>query len=143
MQKSKTYTPRAEDIKVEWHFINADGQILGRIAERIVKILMGKNKPTFTPNLLTNDKVVVTNVEKLRVTGKKITDKLYIHHTMHPKGLRTATYGNVFEKNPIKVMESNVKGMLPKNKLQKARMADLHIYKGSAHPHQAQEKSNL
>jgi large subunit ribosomal protein L13 len=140
MQINKTYTPKKDDVKQAWTVIDAENQILGRLAVKVTNILMGKNKAQFTPNLMVNDKVIITNVDKVRVTGKKLTDKTYMWHTMYPKGLRSITYNNAFEKDPVKTFVRAVKGMLPKNKLQKHRIADLYVYKGAEHPHKAQVK---
>jgi large subunit ribosomal protein L13 len=140
MQRTKTHTPKQDEIVQKWHVIDAENQILGRLAVKVTNILMGKNKAQFTPNLKVNDKVIITNVEKVRVTGKKQTGKIYQWHTMYPKGLRSITYANAFEKDPVKTFVRAVKGMLPKNKLQKFRITDLYVYKGAEHPHKAQVK---
>lgn len=135
-----TYTPQKEILKQQWHFIDLEGKVLGRVAVEIAKYLMGKNKPTFTRNINVGDKVVVTNVEKIKVTGKKLKDKLYIWHTGYPKGLRQVNLESMLEKHPEKVIEEAVKDMLPNNKLRKERMSNLYIYKGSEHPHKAHKK---
>ncbi len=135
-----TYTPQKQILKQQWHFIDLEGKILGRAAVEIAKYLMGKNKPTFTRNINVGDKVVVTNAEKIRVTGKKLKDKVYVWHTGFPKGLRQVTLGNMLEKQPERVIENAVKDMLPNNKLRKERMSNLYIYKGTEHPHHAHAK---
>jgi len=131
----KTYAPKVAEIKRAWHFIDATDEILGRVATRIAKILMGKNKATFTPNENTGDKVVVTNAEKIRFTGKKLKDKVYYHHTGYPKGLREENLKSLFGRQPTEVLRRAVSGMLPKNRLRIQRIKNLYIYVGSEHPH--------
>jgi large subunit ribosomal protein L13 len=132
-----TYTPQKEILKQHWHFVDLEGKVLGRIAVDIAKHLMGKNKATFTRNINVGDKVVITNAEKVKVTGKKLKDKLYIWHTGYPKGLREVNLASMLEKHPERVIEEAVKNMLPNNKLRKERMSNMYVYKGSEHPHQA------
>jgi large subunit ribosomal protein L13 len=137
--KDLTTTPTKENTGSKWHFINAEGQILGRAAVSIAKKLTGKENVIFSPHLNVGDKVVVINAEKIKVTGKKLTDKLYIWHTRYPKGLRSEKLGDVLEKKPEEALRRAVKNMLPNNKLRKERLANLFIYKGAEHPHKAQE----
>jgi large subunit ribosomal protein L13 len=139
MNKNKTFAPNADKIKKSWHFMDATDKVLGRFATEIAKILMGKNKAEFTPNTNVGDKVVITNVEKIQVTGKKMTDKLYIHHTGFPGGLRSETLEHFKERRPEQILKRAIVGMLPKNKLRAERIKNLYIYKGSEHPHKAQE----
>lgn len=139
--QNKTTVVKAKDIKREWHHFNADGVILGKLAEDIARLLIGKDKVLQAPNANVGDIVVVTNAEKIAVTGKKMTDKKYYWHTGFPKGLREITLGKLIIKKPEEVIYNAVKGMLPKNRLQKERLANLHVYAGENHPHQAQISS--
>ncbi len=141
MKIQKTFAPSEQKIHRDWHFIDANAQVLGRLAVKISNILAGKNKAEFTPNALINDKVVVTNADKIRVTGKKAKAKTYNWHTGYPKGLRSVVYEKKFEKDPRKILRLAIRGMLPKNKLQDKRMKSLFVYVGSEHPHKAQVKS--
>ncbi len=136
----KTYAPNPNKIEKSWHFIDAQGQVLGRLATDIASKLMGKNKAIFAPNEDLGDKVVVTNASKIAVTGNKMKNKVYYHHTGYPSGLRSETMEKLMARKPEEVLRKAVLGMLPKNKLRKVRMANLYIYKDSEHPHQAQEK---
>lgn len=134
----KTTAVKLETLEQGWLFVDAKDQILGRVATEIAKALMGKNKAIFSNNANVGDKVVVTNAEKIAVTGKKLTDKKYMWYTGFPGGLRSQSLQEKLDKNPTQVIQSAVKGMLPKNRLQKIRMANLYIYAGTEHPHQAQ-----
>ncbi|HLD50789.1 50S ribosomal protein L13 [candidate division WWE3 bacterium RIFOXYC1_FULL_40_10] len=136
--KGNTYAPNQDNIKKEWHFIDATDQTLGRLASKVAHIIIGKNKVEYSPNSLVNDSVVVTNTSKIVVTGKKDTDKIYIKHTGFPKGLREITYSKMKEKDPTKALRLAVYGMLPHNKLRAKRIKCLHIYSGEDHPHKAQ-----
>jgi len=113
--------------------------VLGRVATEIAKLLMGKDEATYTPGVMSGNKVVVTNSAKIAVTGNKMADKTYFRHTRYPGGIKQATLEEVMAKDPTKPLRMAVKGMLPKNKLQKRYMANLHIYAGEEHPHTAQE----
>lgn len=134
----RTYMPKKEDIKREWYLIDAKGKTLGRLASFIARILMGKGKPSYTPHLDLGDGVIVINADQIRVTGKKMENKLYRWHTGYLGGLRTFTLREMLSRNPQKVLYLAVKGMLPKNKLRASRLKRLKIYIGSEHPHQAQ-----
>jgi large subunit ribosomal protein L13 len=135
MQKTKFDT--VTEIKPKWHLIDAKDQILGRLAKRAASALNGKSNSHYSPNQYNQDKVVVINSDKIRVTGKKLTDKRYIWHTGYPKGLRSQSLQEAMDKDSTKVVERAVKGMLPKNRLQKKKMAGLYVYKGEDHRHQA------
>lgn len=135
-----TFTPQKETLKQHWYFIDLEGKILGRVAVEIAKHLMGKDKAIYTRNINVGDKVVVTNAEKVRVTGKKLTDKIYYHHTGFPKGLREEKLESMLERKPQEVILKAVKNMLPNNKLRKERLSNLYIYKGTEHPHVAHKK---
>ena len=135
----KTYIPKSEEIERNWRLVDADGKVLGRIATEIADILRGKNKPVFTPHLDTGDFVVVVNAEKIKLTGNKMADKVYYHHTGFPGGIKGITAEKLLEKEPEKLISEAVKGMLPKNKLRKQFMGKLKVYAGSKHPHEAQQ----
>ncbi|MEO0081608.1 MAG: 50S ribosomal protein L13 [candidate division WOR-3 bacterium] len=121
-----------------WHLIDANGKVLGRVASAVAWLLMGKHKPTYTPHVDAGDHVVVINARGIRVTGKKLTDKVYYRHTMYPGGLKAQTYGQMLEKFPTRPLELAVKRMLPKNRHQQPRLNRLHIYLDEKHNHQAQ-----
>lgn len=135
----KTYIPKSEEIERNWRLVDADGKVLGRIATEIADILRGKNKPVFTPHLDTGDFVIVVNAEKIKLTGNKMADKVYYHHTGFPGGIKGITAEKLLEKEPGKLISEAVKGMLPKNKLRKQFMGKLKVYVGSKHPHEAQQ----
>ena len=135
----KTYIPKSEEIERNWRLVDADGKVLGRIATEIADILRGKNKPVFTPHLDTGDFVVVVNAEKIKLTGNKMADKVYYHHTGFPGGIKGITAEKLLEREPEKLVVEAVKGMLPKNKLRKQFMGKLKVYTGSKHPHEAQQ----
>ena len=123
--------------------VDADGQILGRLATRVANLLTGKDKAVFTPFLDTGDHVIVVNADKVRLTGKKLTDKYYRHHTGYPGGLREVSVGVVMSRNPERVVREAIVGMLPKTKLGRAMRRKLRVYRGPQHPHQAQRPSVL
>lgn len=139
----KTLSVSKTDIQKEWYIVDATDQILGRLASNIAIILRGKNKAYFTPNIDCGDNVIVINAEKIRLTGKKWTDKLYVRHTGYPSGQRFSTPEELLAKNPAKIVEKAIKGMLPKNKLGNMIFRNLYVYKGSDHPHQAQKPKKL
>jgi len=135
----KTYSAKAEDINRKWYLIDADGKVLGRLATNISTILRGKNKPSYTPSMDMGDYVVVINAEKIKTTGNKLTGKIYRYHTPYMGGLKSVTLGNLLNKKPEMVIKKAVQGMIPHNKLGRAVIKKLKIYKGSKHPHQAQK----
>ncbi|MGO4890151.1 50S ribosomal protein L13 [Anaerobacillus sp. MEB173] len=134
-----TYMAKANEVDRKWYVVDAEGQTLGRLASEVASILRGKNKPTFTPHVDTGDFVIVINAEKIHLTGKKLTDKVYYRHSNHPGGLKQTTAGEMLAKRPDRMIELAVKGMLPKNTLGRAQGMKLHVYAGSEHPHQAQK----
>jgi len=136
-----TQTPMVTTQTAErnWILIDAKDQVLGRLAVEVASILRGKTKPTFTPSVDMGDFVVVVNAEKVRVTGKKLTDKVYSRHTGYPGGLRQETLGQVLAKHPERAVERAVRGMLPKNKLGRQLFTKLKVYVGPTHPHEAQQ----
>jgi len=140
--KKNSYAPKKADMKAEWHFIDASDQILGRVSTKIAKLLMGKHKAIFTSNQIVGDKVVVTNVDKIKVTGKKMKDKIYFHHTGYPKGLRSENLESLIARKPTEALIRSVKGMLPKNRLRNLMMKNFYAYVGEKNPHEAQQKKN-
>ena len=139
----KTNSYKRSDIEEKWHLINAEGKTLGRLAVSISNILTGKSKPVYSPNADLGDFVVVINAEKVRVTGKKSTQKVYNHHTGYPGGLKSKTFDKMLEDSPEIIIEKAVKGMLPKNKLSNLIIKKLKIYSGSEHPHKSQNPQTL
>jgi large subunit ribosomal protein L13 len=135
----KTYSVKPSDIKKKWVIVDAADQTLGRIASEIAAILRGKNKPTFVPHLDTGDNVIVINAAKVKLTGKKWTDKLYQHHTGWIGGIKSAAARDVLEKHPDRLISYAVKGMLPKSKLGKALYTNLRIYADDKHGQEAQK----
>jgi large subunit ribosomal protein L13 len=134
----RTFQAKKEEIERNWHVINAEGKIMGRLASEIAKRLRGKDKPIYTPYVDTGDFVIVVNAGKVRLTGKKLTDKIYYRHSGYPGGLREIAAGKMLEEKPTEALRLAVKGMLPKNSLGRAMLKKLKIYAGSTHGHAAQ-----
>jgi large subunit ribosomal protein L13 len=139
----KSYIPREEEIKRHWHIIDAEGQVLGRLATRAARLLTGKDKPIYTPFLDTGDHVIIVNAGKVKLTGRKLTYKMYRHHTGYPGGLREISAEVLLSRNPGKLVREAVIGMLPKTKLGRAMRKKLKVYPGPKHPHQAQQPTPL
>jgi large subunit ribosomal protein L13 len=139
----KTYLPKNHLEQRKWHVVNADGAILGRLAVQVANILRGKNKPIFTPHLDTGDFVVVINAEKVRVTGKKESDKEFMSYSGWKGGEKYASVAQVRARHPEKLITHAVRGMVPKNRLGRVLMTKLKVYKGSEHPHAAQQPATL
>ena len=135
----KTYQAKKEEVDHQWYLVNAEGKILGRLATELAKILRGKNKPTFSPHVDTGDFIVVVNAEKVVLTGKKMKDKIYYHHTGYPGGLKEVNAEKLLAKKPTEILRIAVKGMLPKNSLSRQVLRKLKIYAGPNHPHEAQK----
>ncbi len=138
MKQIKTYSLKAKEIDKGWHVIDATGQTLGRLASRVAGLLMGKHKPTYSPHLDMGDFVVVVNAEKIKVTGKKLTDKIYYRHTGYMGGIKETVLKDLLARRPGRVMELAVRGMLPRNRLSRALLRHLKVYAGPNHPHEAQ-----
>ena len=134
----KTISATAEGVTKEWYVIDATNEVLGRLASQIAKILRGKNKPCYTPHADCGDYVIVINADKVKLTGKKMTDKVYVRHTGYPGGQRFATPADYLAKKPTFVVEKAVKGMLPKTRLGEHILKNLKVYAGAEHPHAAQ-----
>lgn len=139
----KTVSANKETTNKEWLVVDADGQTLGRLASKIAMLVRGKYKTNFTPHVDCGDNVVVINAEKINLTGKKWTDKTYIRHTGYPGGQRSLTATEMFEKDPTRLIEKAVKGMLPKNKLGAAIYKNLYVYAGTEHAHTAQSPKTI
>ncbi len=134
-----TFMAKPNEIVKKWYVIDAQGKALGRVASEIARILRGKHKPIFTPHVDTGDYVIVINAEKVILTGNKLQQKQYVRHTGYPGGLKTMSYEKLLKENPELAIEKAVKGMLPHNRLGRAQARKLKVYKGSEHPHTAQQ----
>ncbi|MDO4736836.1 MAG: 50S ribosomal protein L13 [Bacteroidia bacterium] len=142
-QSYKTVSLNSQTVNKEWFVIDATDQVLGRLASRIAVVLRGKHKAGFTPHVDCGDNIIVINAEKVRLTGKKLTDKVYVRHTGYPGGQRFANPKELLQRKPIAVIEEAVKGMLPKNKLGADLFRNLYVYAGTEHPHQAQQPKTI
>ena len=134
----KTYSARKESVERGWYLVDADGKVMGRLAAEIARRLRGKHKPVYTPHIDTGDFIVVVNAEKIVFTGKKLTDKIYYHHTGYPGGLKSTTADKMLAGKPEELLLNTVRGMLPKNSLGRQMLKKLKVYKGDKHPHMAQ-----
>lgn len=139
----KTFMANPTDIERKWYVVDATGYTLGRLSSEIAKVLRGKNKPTFTPHVDTGDYIIVTNAEKINVTGKKLDQKIYYHHSEYVGGMKETDLKTMLEKKPEKVIELAVKGMLPKGPLGRKMYKKLFVYAGAEHPHAAQQPEEL
>ena len=139
----KTYMANPDKIERKWYVVDAEGQTLGRLAAEVAKVLRGKNKPEFTPHIDTGDNVIVINAEKIKVTGKKLDQKVYYHHSDYVGGMKETTLREMMAKKPEQVIELAVKGMLPKGPLGRTMIKKLHVYAGPEHAHQAQNPEVL
>lgn len=134
-----TFMAKPNEVERKWYVVDAEGKTLGRLASEIASILRGKHKPTFTPHVDTGDFVIILNAEKIELTGKKLTDKIYYRHSQHPGGLKQRTAYEMRTKYSEKMLELAIRGMLPKGSLGRQMFKKLHVYAGSEHPHQAQQ----
>ena len=139
----KTISANAATVHHGWYLIDAEGQTLGRLSTEIARRLRGKHKTEYTPHVDTGDYIVIVNAEKVKVTGRKATDKIYYRHTGFPGGLKEASFTQLIERSPEKVIELAVKGMLPRNTLGRAMYRKLKVYAGQEHPHEAQQPEIL
>ena len=139
----KTYMANPDKIERKWYVVDAEGQTLGRLAAEVAKVLRGKNKLEFTPHIDTGDNVIVINAEKIKVTGKKLDQKVYYHHSDYVGGMKETTLREMMAKKPEQVIELAVKGMLPKGPLGRTMIKKLHVYAGAEHAHQAQKPEVL
>ncbi|MET2011862.1 50S ribosomal protein L13 [Microbacterium chocolatum] len=136
---TRTYTPKTGEIQREWLVIDANDVVLGRLASHAAALLRGKHKPTFAPHVDTGDFVVIINADKVALTGQKLEQKKAYRHSGYPGGLKSVTYSELLEKNPVRAVEKAVRGMLPKNSLGRQQLSKLKVYVGAEHPHAAQQ----
>ena len=139
----RTFTQKEAEIERDWYVVDAEGETLGRLASRIAPILKGKHKPIYTPHLDCGDFVIIVNAEKVRVTGRKLDQKLYHRHSGYPGGLKSISLRDQLDKHPERVLQAAIRGMLPKNKLGRRMIKKLKVYPGDAHPHKAQQPKPL
>ncbi len=139
----KTFMANPDQIERKWYVVDAEGQTLGRLSSQIASVLRGKNKPTYTPNADTGDYVIVINAEKVKVTGNKLDQKIYYHHSEYVGGMKETTLKEMLKTHPERVVEHAVKGMLPKGPLGRQMYTKLFVYTGSEHKHQAQKPEVL
>ncbi|MFC2119966.1 50S ribosomal protein L13 [Bacteroidota bacterium] len=139
----KTISANKATVNKEWYIIDAEGEILGRLASAVAKILRGKNKPDFTPHVDCGDNVIVINAEKIILSGNKLTDKVYLSHTGYPGGQRKTSPQEILAKKPTSLIERSVKGMLPKNKIGSELFRNLFVYTGTEHSHEAQQPKEI
>ena len=138
-----TFSAKSESVKRDWYLVDANGKTLGRLASEVAKRLRGKHKAEYTPHVDTGDYIVIVNAEKIRVSGNKLNDKMYYHHTGYIGNLKSANLAQMLERRPEKVIELAVKGMLPKNPLGRAMFRKLKVYAGTEHKHEAQQPQAL
>ena len=139
----RTYTPRASEIEREWHLVDADGLVLGRLATEVARVLRGKHKPIFAPHIDTGDHVVVVNASKVVLTADKAGDKYAYRHSGYPGGLKRTSYAELLSRSPEELVRRAVRGMLPKGPLGRQQLAKLKVYAGPDHPHAAQQPQPL
>lgn len=139
----KTQFAKEGEIERKWYVVDAKDAVLGKLAVKVATYIRGKNKPIFTPNVDTGDFIIVINADKIKLTGNKVTDKVYYHHSGYIGGIKAETAKELLEKNPEKIIEKAVWGMLPKNKLGRTMIKKLKVYRGNEHPHKAQSPEIL
>ncbi|MGI6117168.1 MAG: 50S ribosomal protein L13 [Bilifractor sp.] len=139
----KTFMANPDNIEKKWYVVDAEGQTLGRMCSNIANVLRGKNKPEYTPFVDTGDYVIVVNADKVKVSGKKLDQKIYYRHSDYVGGMKSATLREMMDKRPEKVIELAVRGMLPKGPLGRQMLKKLHVYAGAEHPHTAQQPETL
>jgi large subunit ribosomal protein L13 len=139
----KTYTPKASEIQREWHIVDAEGMILGRMATEVARVLRGKHKPTFAPHIDTGDHVIIINADKVIMSRNKAEDKRVYRHSGYPGGIKSESYANLLDRKPADAVRGTVKGMLPKGPLGRQQMTKLKVYAGPVHPHTAQAPKPL
>jgi large subunit ribosomal protein L13 len=140
---AKTYAPREVEIERRWYVVDAADETLGRLASRVARVLEGKHKPTYAPNLDSGDHVIILNASRIAVTADKLESKIYHRHSGHPQGYKEETLGHLLQRRPEEVIRRAVKGMLPRNRLGAQQLRKLKIYAGTDHPHQAQQPEPL
>ena len=140
---NKTYVTKTEDVQRDWYVVDATGQTLGRLASEVARILRGKHKPIYSPAVDVGDYVIVVNVEKIHVTGRKLDQKMYYHYSGYPSGLKSTALRDLLKQHPARVIKHAVRGMLPKNRLGRRVFKNLWVYAGPDHPHVAQQPKPL
>ena len=138
-----TFQAKKDQVEKNWYLVDAEDKILGRLASRLASILRGKNKPIFTPHVDTGDFVVVVNAKKIKLTGRKLKEKMYYHHSGYPGGIKSINANDLLDKNPEEVLRKAVKGMLPKNSLGRNMLKKLRVYPNDFHPHEAQQPEKI
>jgi large subunit ribosomal protein L13 len=139
----KTISANSDTVQKEWIVVDAQGQVLGRLASQIASLIRGKHKTNFTPHVDCGDNVIIINAEKVRLTGAKMTEKVYVRHTGYPGGQRFSTPRLMLEKHPERILEHAIKGMLPKGRLGRRLYTNLYVYAGGTHPHEAQQPKEI
>ena len=139
----KTYLPKVKSIQKKWYLVDAEGQTLGRLASQVAAILRGKHKPTYTPHMDMGDNVIVVNAGKVQLTGRKFDQKRYYRHSGYPGGIKSVVFSDMIKSKPERVITLAVKGMLPHNRLGRAILKHLKVYRGPEHPHQPQQPEKL
>ncbi len=142
-QSYKTVSANKETVRKEWFVVDAQDEVLGRLASKVALVLRGKHKPSYTPHVDCGDNVIVINAEKVKLTGNKMTEKQYVRHTGYPGGQRIETPQDLLAKKPEAIVEKAVKGMLPKNRLGSEIFRNLYVFSGDSHPHEAQQPKKL
>lgn len=139
----KTKSAKNTEVDRQWFVVDAEGEVLGRLASKVASVLRGKHKPSYTPHVDTGDYVIILNADKIRLTGAKLDDKVYLSYSGYPGGQKSINAKELLVKHPTQVIEKAIKGMLPKNKLGRAMIKKLFVYAGAEHPHQAQKPEEL
>src|SRR3990167_175748 len=139
----KTFSAKAHEVKHDWFVVDASDKVLGRLASRVALRLRGKHKAEYTPHVDTGDYIIVTNAEKIKVTGNKVKQKLYYRHSEYPGGIKSESFEKLLARNPARIIELAIKGMLPKNPLGREMFRKLKVYVGNDHPHTAQQPKEL
>lgn len=139
----KTVFAKKSEVETKWYVVDANGQVLGRLAARVASVLRGKNKPIYTPNADTGDGIIIINAGKIQLTGNKLEQKAYYHHTGYPGGIKKETAKDLMKVNPEKMLTTAIRGMLPKNTLGREQIKKLKVYSGTDHPHVAQNPEPL
>ena len=139
----KTYAAKKQEVVKKWYLIDAEGQVLGRVASRVASILKGKHKPIYTPHVDMGDNVIIVNAEKIKVTGGKPSNKMYYRHSGYPGGLKATSFQDMMKKDPAFALRHAIKGLLPHNRLGRKQLLNVKIYAGGEHPHQAQQPEKL
>ncbi len=139
----RTYVPKPADVKKKWYLVDAEGEVLGRLASKVAAVLRGKHKPTYSPHMDVGDHVIIVNADKIRVTGKKAKNKTYFRHSGYPGGVTQETFADLKKKHPERILEKAIWGMLPHNRLGRKMYKKLKVHAGKEHVHQAQRPEKM